>query len=71
MTVDACPFCDDSSITANATGGRGTETRGRFRCTACGRFFDEPVTRERRQHNEQRRGLAGDLASADPDEVGL
>ena len=70
MTVDACPYCDDSSITANATGGADGATRGRFRCTACGRFFDEPATRERRQHNEQRRGLAGDLASADPDEVG-
>lgn len=68
--VDACPDCGSSRLSANATGGmRGRDTRGRFRCIDCKSYFDECDERARREDRQTRKGLAGELVEADPDEV--
>ena len=69
--VAACPDCGSSRVTGNATASRNPDqSRGRFRCTGCGQFFDEPNQRERQRDCKSRKGLAGQLVDADPDEVG-
>lgn len=70
-TVAACPECDATSVALNAPGGYADVPEGsRYRCANCGALFDEYVERERRTANDSRRGLAGRLVDADPDEVG-
>ncbi|UXF50895.1 MAG: hypothetical protein HQRvContig02_45 [Haloquadratum phage sp.] len=73
--VACCPDCGAANVTRHAVGGpsgdHSDEPRGRYRCSGCGAYFDEYDERERRQSHTTRRGLAGKLAAADPDEVGL
>ena len=70
-TVAACPECDAGGVTRHAGGGRNRRSeppQGTYRCTDCGSHFEEFVERPRKSASV-RRGLAGRLAAADPDEV--
>jgi len=70
-TVAACPECDATSVALNAPGGYADVPEGkRYRCADCGALFDAFTERERQTANDSRRGLAGDLVDAAPDEVG-
>jgi len=65
-TVSVCPFCDAPSIHHN-----GTDDEARYRCSECNQVFATPTERAPKGHQNTRQGLAGRLADADPDEVGL
>ena len=70
-TVAACPECDAANVTRTAGGGRNGRSeppQGTYRCSNCGSYFEEFVERARKGASV-RRGLAGRLAAADPDEV--
>jgi len=73
-TVAACPECDAPDVHMNAPGGYCKPSdSGRFRCHACKAQFDTPTERPRKEGattGHRRRGLAGRLEQADPDEVG-
>ena len=72
-TVAACPYCDAPNVHMNSPGGHNAESdSGRFRCSSCKRQFERPKTRERKEGvapGHKRRGLAGRLEDATPDEV--
>jgi len=73
MSVSACPECDATDIyhrQGNGFDGRHAGGEQGWRCKSCGARFEEP--HERASHadcGEHRKGLAGDLADADPSEV--
>ena len=65
----ACAHCESTNIRPRqpdkpVSHGRG----GEWRCRDCGRSFAAPIRRER-EIDSARRGLAGVLEAADPDEV--
>lgn len=72
-TVAACPECDSGSVHMNSPGGHNVENDGgKYRCAKCKEQFEEYDERERREGcapGHTRRGLAGRLQHADPDEV--
>lgn len=73
--VSVCPECDSASlkmgrVTGSGIGHRDGVTDKRFRCADCGAAFDDPEVREKQTRGETRKGLAGKLARADPDDVG-
>lgn len=69
--VTACPECDSTRIRKNV----GESVVGRvgsghdWYCGACGALFDDAVEREKHCDGGPTRGLAADLAAAEPDEV--
>jgi len=71
----ACPYCDSTSIKRNCVGdspdrpGNASDDPDAWRCIECGRGFDDPKSREREHETETRKGLAGRLARAEPDDV--
>jgi transposase-like protein len=73
-TVDACPECDTTSGIYRRRGmgdtGRWPSDDATYVCRECGATFAEPNEREAQHTNETRKGRAGKLAKADPDEVG-
>lgn len=65
-TTIVCPECDRASLTVNsATDGESA----RYRCAHCYAMTDDPPTREKKHNGHRRRGLAGDLEAATPEEV--
>lgn len=73
--VSVCPECDSASlkmgrVSDSGQGHREGVTDKRFRCADCRAAFDDPETREPKQTHGTRKGLAGKLARADPDDVG-
>jgi len=70
--VTACPECDSTHLRSNV----GESVAGRvgsgheWSCSACGALFDDPVERDKHRDGGPTRGLAADLAAADPEEVG-
>jgi len=69
--VAACPECDDSSVEMGNLGdsmGPRTHT-ARYFCSHCYAHFDTFVIRDEQRAGGPTRGLAKDLAAADPDEV--
>jgi len=67
----ACRDCDSTNIRAiqGETGvGASPIAEGPYACNDCG-WHGEPRTREKQTSGEGRRGLAGQLASADADDL--
>jgi len=69
--VAACPECNSSHVTMNGPGGmkQHMDLSKRYRCVKCQHHFDEYVIRDEQRAGGPKRGLAKDLAAADPDEV--
>lgn len=70
--VRACPECDepDPKPRVFSERARDPDTDHDYACPACGARFDEPVTREPYfEDRNGRRGLAGDLEDASPDDL--
>jgi len=69
--VAVCPACDSSSVVVNSTSGLSSskDDLHRYRCPDCNQLFDEFDRRRRASHGGPKRGMAKDLAEADPDEV--
>jgi DNA-directed RNA polymerase subunit M/transcription elongation factor TFIIS len=68
--VTVCPECGNSQIHVRVGGTRSRDSVStRFRCPRCGETFDDCESRASRKSSERIRGLAGELAEADPDEV--
>lgn len=70
-TVEACPECDSTHIDNRVGTGYATDTHSEeaFYCRDCHARFDDPVERPSRGLAVQPSGLAGKLASMDPDDV--
>lgn len=69
-TVLACPECDATAVHTTGEDLRARETPDHeFLCRDCTATFDEPAERAKHTSAGPRRGLAGDLAAADPAEV--
>jgi hypothetical protein len=71
--VLACPECDATQIynrRSDDVGRFASKDVARYGCSYCGARFDDPVRRESHIIDINRKGLAGELADADPDEVG-
>lgn len=65
-TVPACPECKTSGFERRTSPDAG----GKYRCRACGLYFDQPTRRPPRWGGGGvRGGLAQRLLDADPDEV--
>lgn len=72
-TTQACPACDDTDIRQRLVDKHDSWSdpdAAPWVCEVCGNEFDDPVTRTR-QSLGGRRGLAGQLARADPDDGDL
>jgi len=69
--VAACPECDDSGVVMNTTDALKShpETLDRYRCVDCNATFEMFDRRSRQRDGGPTRGMAKDLAAADPDEV--
>lgn len=71
-TVQACPYCDRSSVATNNIGGLQTTNpdADRYRCADCYETFDEPVEREQRGDPAIRPdSIAAKLDAAEPDDL--
>ncbi len=70
-TVLACPECDKPGVRQRSADTlRGQPSAGHYACRFCSATFDEPVERERERAQGDPGYLAGDLAAADPDDIG-
>lgn len=70
-TVDACPECDSTRIRTLVDHPiRGEDADHDHLCQDCGHTFDDPVERAPHRDRPPRHGLAGDLAEADPSDIG-
>jgi len=69
--VAVCPECDDSGVVMNTTNAHKShpETLDRYRCVDCNATFETFARRARQRDLGPTRGMAKDLAEADPDEV--
>ena len=69
--VTACPECDSTRIrphVGESVAGRAGSGR-EWSCSECNALFDDPIERDKHRDGGPTRGLAADLAAADPEEA--